>query len=224
MSYSLRDDLTYCQVDGRLVFLDIASDRYFQLSRALEHAFTAHVRGDATADVSGLVALNVLTEQPGEPDAVQPCVMTPASRSIMESSLHPLQTRAIAIPEVLALVYGTKLQLKRRRLKSILLGLHAIRNTTTSGTVLQRDDPDEERYCQATAAFSSARRYVPVQTHCLLDSISLLRFLARRALRATLVFGVIPDPFSAHCWLQTGDLVLNDTVGNVNAHTPIRIV
>jgi len=224
MSYSLRDDLTYCQVDGHLVFLDVESDRYFQLSRALEHAFTAHVRGDATTDVSDLVALNVLTEHPAAPNAMQPCAMAPAARSIMESSLHTLETRAIAIPEVFTLVYATKLQLRTRRLKSILLGLDAIRSSRTSDTILQRGDPDEERYCRAIAAFSSARRYVPARTHCLLDSISLLRFLARRALRATLVFGVIPDPFSAHCWLQAGELVLNDTVGNVNAHTPIRIV
>ncbi|TPG03995.1 lasso peptide biosynthesis B2 protein [Rhodanobacter glycinis] len=224
MSYSLRDDLTYCQVDGRLVFLDVESDRYFQLSRALEHVFTAHVGGDETTDVSDLIALNVLTEHPGAPNAMQPCAMTPAARSIMESSLHPLEARAIAILEVLALVYATKLQLKTHRLKPILLGLQATRNSRTSDTILQRGDLDEERYRQAAAAFSSARRYVPAQTHCLLDSISLLRFLARRALRATLVFGVIPDPFSAHCWLQAGELVLNDTVGNVNAHSPIRIV
>ena len=59
---------------------------------------------------------------------------------------------------------------------------------------------------------------------CLLDSIALVRFLARRGLYAQLVFGVTDDPFSAHCWVQAGDLVLNDTVGDVSAHTPIRVI
>jgi hypothetical protein len=32
------------------------------------------------------------------------------------------------------------------------------------------------------------------------------------------------SPFGAHCWLQEGDLILNDSVERVGAYTPIMIV
>lgn len=52
----------------------------------------------------------------------------------------------------------------------------------------------------------------------------MIIFLARRRLHASIVFGVTGDPFGAHCWVQTSDLVLSDTLGNATGHTPIRVV
>ena len=36
--------------------------------------------------------------------------------------------------------------------------------------------------------------------------------------------GVTSEPFAAHCWVQAGDIVLNETLSDANAHTPIRMV
>jgi hypothetical protein len=38
------------------------------------------------------------------------------------------------------------------------------------------------------------------------------------------VFGVNADPFEAHCWVQAGNVVLNDTVAWVSGFTPIMVV
>jgi hypothetical protein len=38
------------------------------------------------------------------------------------------------------------------------------------------------------------------------------------------VFGVQSRPFAAHCWLQLGGVVLNDTVDHVKRYTPIMVV
>jgi Transglutaminase-like superfamily len=38
------------------------------------------------------------------------------------------------------------------------------------------------------------------------------------------VFGVNADPFEAHCWVQAGSVVLNDTLGRVSSFTPIMSV
>ncbi len=72
--------------------------------------------------------------------------------------------------------------------------------------------------------FRLARPYIPIKPNCLLDSLALAKFLARRNLYADVVFGVTSDPFSAHCWLQTGTVVVNDSVGNVDTYTPIRVI
>ena len=74
------------------------------------------------------------------------------------------------------------------------------------------------------AAFRSARPYVPIDTCCLLDSIAMITFLAKRQLHADLVFGVTADPFSAHCWAQYGTTVLNDALGHALTYTPIRVI
>lgn len=45
MHYRLRENLSYCDVDGHLIFFDVAQDRYFKLTGSLENAmrrFQAH--------------------------------------------------------------------------------------------------------------------------------------------------------------------------------------
>lgn len=82
----------------------------------------------------------------------------------------------------------------------------------------------EAHVLEAAAAFLSARLYVPIDMCCLLDSIAMIKFLAKRELHADLVFGVTGDPFSAHCWAQYGTTVLNDALGHALALTPIKVI
>jgi hypothetical protein len=74
------------------------------------------------------------------------------------------------------------------------------------------------------AGYEAGRSFTPITRNCLLDSLALDSLLARQRLRATLVFGVCPTPFSAHCWLQTPKLILNDTFDHVSRFTPIYAV
>lgn len=39
-----------------------------------------------------------------------------------------------------------------------------------------------------------------------------------------LVFGVKLDPFSAHCWVQIGDLLLNDRADQVARFRCVRVL
>jgi hypothetical protein len=59
---------------------------------------------------------------------------------------------------------------------------------------------------------------------CLHDSLTLLRFLAAEKLYPSWVVGVRTRPFAAHSWVQSGDLVLNDTHEYVRGFTPILVV
>ena len=59
---------------------------------------------------------------------------------------------------------------------------------------------------------------------CLLDSLTLTRFLAGYGVFPTWVFGVKTDPFYAHCWVQEGDFVFNDTPDFIKAFSPILVV
>jgi hypothetical protein len=72
-----------------------------------------------------------------------------------------------------------------------------------------------------TRRFVEARLFVPRLSRCLPNSLALLHFLRRRNCSGQLVFGVRTHPFEAHCWVQTGTTVLNDTLDHVLWYTPI---
>jgi hypothetical protein len=66
--------------------------------------------------------------------------------------------------------------------------------------------------------------YAPLSGKCLLRSFVLLGYLRRRGHDAQWVFGVSTWPFRAHCWLQCGGTVLDDSVERVRAFEPILVV
>ncbi|MBN6150771.1 lasso peptide biosynthesis B2 protein [Xanthomonas sp. AmX2] len=221
--YAMRNGLSFCRVGEHLVFLDIDNDRYFRLPQAMERALLAHLDGDGPADldISGLIASNVLVDD--TPGIEERPSIEPAARSAMEAPTPSRRLRPSELLEVFAIVLYTRFQLKSSTLRTVLAGLAPDRRSSASRVMLPSESV-EPRLSEVAAAFRRARPYVPLQMRCLLDSVAMAKFLRRRRLDAHVVFGVALDPFSAHCWVQAGDLVLNDTVGNVSSHTPLRVV
>ena len=72
--------------------------------------------------------------------------------------------------------------------------------------------------------FDRVAVWLPMPRKCLARSFVLLRFLQRSGLNAAWVFGVRTWPFSAHCWLQVGDLALDDHWERLLAYEPIMVV
>jgi Transglutaminase-like superfamily len=70
-------------------------------------------------------------------------------------------------------------------------------------------------------AFKSLRPLYPRPYLCLFDSLALLEFLAGYHFFPRVVFGVVADPFQAHCWLQEGATVFNDDLERVGRYRPI---
>ena len=59
---------------------------------------------------------------------------------------------------------------------------------------------------------------------CLNDSLALIHFLATQGHFPRWVIGVRVQPFGAHSWVQSGDVVLNDLPENVRHYRPILVV
>lgn len=221
VSYRLQDDLSFCCVDGRAIFLDTRNDRYFRLSGNMERMFIEHIEGATCSpeDMAPLVERNILTDAPPLPNAAHNSIKI-ASQSALESPSIHAPCGIGAIVEVLATICWTQIQLKARRLKTILDDMIDFRCRTAA---LERGGT-ELRLLNDALVFLKARKFVPIKTCCLLDSLSIATFLTRRHLHTNIVFGVTSDPFSAHCWVQSGDIVLNDTIGNTRAYTVIRVI
>lgn len=222
-AYGLRDGLSFCRVDGRAVFLDIQEDRYFRLSDRLERAFTAWLDGDDSADgnLGDLVEHKVLAvASPAVAKRAAQAIASPL-HSAVEQLAKPRPIGPLIVLDVFTAVCSTQRWLKTRRLQTVIEDVVAYRNEKASQPLLPSTN---QALLDAANTFRTARRYVPVESSCLLDSLSLVRFLARRHLSAQIVFGVTDDPFAAHCWVQAGTWILNDTLGNATTHTPIRVV
>lgn len=226
MGYRLSEGLSYCRIDGHAIFLDIQSDRYFRLSDGMEATFTAFIDGgrNSEAELAALTKNKILTTTARieSNDAGSPIV--PPTRSAFELSGPSGSLSLSALLEVSVLVLATRRALNTRRLADVMESLVCYRQKQVGKPPSQPTTLSTLLVCDAANSFNRARLYVPVATSCLLDSLSMAKFLARRKIDTSIVFGVTRDPFAAHCWVQVGDMVLNDTVGNVTAHAPIRIV
>jgi hypothetical protein len=228
MRYQLREGLSCCDVDGHMIFLDIVQDRYFKLAGPLEKAmrsFQAH-EDVASALLDDLATAQILVEAPDWKSSAAIAHIQRPTRSAIEQAtavagrgLNP----AIVI-EAMAIIWSTRRHLRTRTLKTNLDEASAYRDKKTGALEVAAPNALEDDLLRANEQFTLARRYVPIEPICLLDSLSLLRFLSRRGLPAHIVFGVTSEPFTAHCWVQAGDIVLNETLSDANAHTPIRMV
>ncbi len=95
------------------------------------------------------------------------------------------------------------------------------------GTLVAAERAAPDGMCdprQAAAAARIFRRllpWVPFQGECLFRSLMLRAYLRRLGLSATWVVGCQTWPFEAHCWLQIGPLVLDDTADHAASFTPL---
>lgn len=83
---------------------------------------------------------------------------------------------------------------------------------------------DEAALVRAAAVFEQLMLWTPGAEKCLYRAFLLRRFLARQGRPADWVFGVQTWPFTAHCWLQAGDLALDEQPERLAAFTPILVV
>ena len=220
MRFSLRPGLSYCLIDGRPIFLDTERDRYFRLAEPLEDAFLSFLSGTSDhAFTQRLLDRAILV--PGPPTTHPDLGVPRPTHSVIELTAGGASVEPAAMLLVFAIVWGTRRRLRRHTLGAVLEGVVREREAARRLAPLSLD---EAQVIEASAGFARSRLWVPVETSCLLDSLALTRYLARRGMAGNIVFGVTDFPFAAHCWVQVDDLVLNDTVGNTMAYMPIRVV
>lgn len=206
-AWRLAPEVSFCVASGDVILLDLARDRYFQLPAQHCGAFLAWT-GDSALIGGALLALLeehkliVATkwQAPSPP---------PAVRDLGRPSCSLVRMLCMA-PAVVASFRFARRALARRRLADLVAAL-------CHGTV------NDDRAAMLAADFCATARRLNQDSNCLLQSLALMHFLGRNRAGATLVFGVTSKPFKAHCWLQSGDLVLNDQLDRIAPFTPILV-
>jgi hypothetical protein len=236
--YALADHVFVCLNGEHLVILDLKEDRYWALEAAQTAGLGALVDGwpvrasdgaqsadspspETTAAIEVLLGRGLLAQgiPPGK-EATPVTAIVPMSELVSESDpsagsrsgswLTFFTASAFAKFTLRTWPFERVIQRVRRRKK--LLGPSA-------------KPLDAERARKLVEAFARYRVFLfSSKDECLYDSLALLEFLARYGIYPDWVFGVQTRPFAAHCWVQHGDIVFNDTVEHVIGYTPIMVV
>jgi hypothetical protein len=85
------------------------------------------------------------------------------------------------------------------------------------------DAPPSELHA-VVRRFHAAAIWLPAPGKCLVRSFVLLRFLHRCGHDAAWVIGARTWPCAAHCWLQVGDVALDDAPERLVSYQPICAV
>jgi hypothetical protein len=239
-SYYLSKHAYFCLADDHYVFLDLRSDKYLCLGRAHTYAVKDLLDGHQVVDGSSSdIQLNSTVESnrngviqallqqkllvddvtSGKPP-IPPRIEAPLAGAMADFDdpsprIHPAHVWSFITAATLAstnLRWGSIERTVRavERRKSV----HA-----TASRVVERGV-----VIGLFQIFQSLRPYYPRPYLCLFDSLALVHFLARFSVFPDWVFGVKLEPFGAHCWVQSRDLVVNDFIDNVREYTAIMIV
>ena len=226
---------TYVCVRGSyFALLDLANDRYFaipieegRLLTKLVHGWPCPGADSVPIELSGeaglavatqLLGLDVLTTHASAGKDATPIRMAlPTANLEIESAANPRARTRHAVALAIATISAARL---RRRPISIAvreLAHRRDRELHASG-----DNFDLLMTQKLVGIFHQLRPYFfTSQNKCLFDSLALIEFLRRFGIFPCWVFGVQLAPFAAHCWVQQGCVVLNDTTENVRQYTPI---
>ena len=222
MHLALRSGISFCCVDGRLLFLDVIADRYFCLSPPAEKCFLGLVEtGGRVAEredaLDTLVSRGMLVEA-AQPDPLKPCMLPPLpEESVLDQPLPRGSMRQAA---------GALGRLAVVQLRLKILGL--ARALSAISVMKARLEPapgnPDVLLCRTMAAFGRAAGIATILDNCLGQSIAIAHDMLARGLRPDVVLGVRLGPFNAHCWVQYENRLVNDRFDMVRAFTPILAI
>lgn len=223
----LKNCVHFCFVEDVAVFVDLERDVYVGLepekASALREALSSSQLSPASTVVMeelasrGLVTKDIHRGRPfaaTEIERAQATLLDP-----FDSQDRPSQSRLWlrSCPQLLCASSRARRMLRSRPLSDVVRHVRTRREGTSQETPFVWDVARE-----VVRDFQLLRSLCyTAENRCLVDSLTLLEFMAQFRLFPKWVFGVKVMPFEAHAWVQEGPYVLNDSLKNVEAFVPI---
>jgi hypothetical protein len=233
--YLLSPHVYLCITDDHAVLLDLQRDKYVGVGRAQMNALAARVLGwpappgenaaqlrDERSDaiLSRMLAAGLLTTDPAIGKEAQPLAMERVESALLQPELEAQpRVRLADVGRFLRASAVAGFALRRFSIQSVVKRVHQRKARHAGGEL------DLAAARELVGAFAHLRPLLfGAQDACLFDSLSIVELLARRGMFPTWVFGVQTAPFAAHCWVQDGAVVFNDTPERVRRFTPILAI
>lgn len=205
MSELERADLAWCRIGDQLIFLDIAKDRYFRLPGERNRSIVDFLDASSRKDWQ------------------QPAILPrPENWQFPQQASPSIGTGQFRLAEVARALWVQRRIEKRLASRPFAAVLAELRLLVTTRTADTQSLGGKGADC--VRGFEYARLFRTAANHCLPRSIALASCLAARGVRSHLVLGVRTLPFAAHCWVQQGTSVLNDSLEEVQRFHPILVV
>jgi len=235
--YFLSKDCFVCNTQDYWIILSASRDKYLCVTHADLMSIGRRLYGwqgqGNTAEnfpqfgveedtlIASLMSYGIITSNPsdGKPFAESEC---PVRESAIEM-LEPVALVKLSLFCVIRFFLAcAKIdwQLRAKDLFRTLVRLERRRLCVQSSAA----GPNFAHASRLIAVFRHLRPLYPRPYLCLFDSLALLEFLASYRAFPRVVFGVVADPFQAHCWLQEGNVVLNDDLERVGRYKPIMSI
>ena len=235
--YALADHVFVCVNGEHLVLLDVKEDRYWALEASATSGLGALVGGwpvravdamtaeaptpETQAAVDVLRGRGILTDSMPPGKDATPVSATVPARELLSDSGQAGEGKAGSWWSFFTASALAKLALRTWGFERVIRRVRERKATRGSKAA----PLETERARLLVEAFMRYRVFLfSSKNECLYDSLALLEYLARHGIYADWVFGVQTRPFAAHCWVQHGDIVFNDTVEHVSGYTPIMVV
>ncbi len=231
-SYYLSQDVHMCLADDQVVILDLMRDRYLSLDSDASimlrpyldllagreglpedrdeprlREVLAKLSADGLVCTSPLPSMAVETHRPGRraENAITP--RPPSGQNLCAHyALHYIWS-----------VVRARVALRTCSLHRIVVS-ERIKRSAQPGAPREFDADETARLC---SIYCRLRVIATDRGQCLFDTLALKLFLGNYGIFPDWIFGVRLNPFGAHCWLQHGNTVVNDSIDSVRPFTPI---
>lgn len=205
--------LSFCMIGETAIFLDLTADRYFRLAPEHNAAFASQLAG-SVAPHTALLAAGLGAFEGVAPITMPDLPPTQWHRPDVHARFNPIRL-------LMATICQRRIE---RRLKSAGLAavLQALHGQLRAPLLVPATD--QVRAMQIVGAFEQARLFRSAVDRCLPRSLGLAQMLARAGYRAQVIVGVKLHPFAAHCWVQSGGVILNESPEETARYTPILIL
>ncbi len=236
--YLLAPHVYPCVSGQHVVLMDLERDKYvavvpahrlarwvrgWPVGAVQEAAAPQHAGAEVDALVAQMLAHGMLVSDPHVGKPAVPVTTVRPQRSLVEFDLDVRpKVSAAQLWRFGRSCLQAQLSLKLRPIQSIV---DAVRDRKARRAARTAQEADPVRLRALVTAFARLRPlFYTLRCACLLDSLTLLHFLSAEGIHPQWVFGVKTEPFDAHCWVQHGEVLLNDVPDRVRQYSPILIV
>ncbi|WP_156842955.1 lasso peptide biosynthesis B2 protein [Novosphingobium aquimarinum] len=226
MNLRVKPGLHFCTVEGRTIFLDEGKSRYFcipaDVDRAFQHTILANGKlddGPDTALITDLISLEIIDGENAEGSGLT----SPPSVAEPNEDLTAYSAHVAPAVEIAAAVFE-RLRSKEIATRRHIADVRCLIERERLRFAHRHSGCNPASNLGLSAAFEVSDFVFGRNDRCLPRAIALIRRCLRLGHNAHLVIGVRINPFTAHCWVQQGSLVIGDSIDVARIYTPICVL
>lgn len=225
--YAPKAGLYWCVIDEQTIILDCTTDRYFMMGMDAGVLLDKLVQNAPINDgdfplMEKLGSLHFLAKCSADaPTSPKPTLPPPLYDLDGINSTKPSMRRVIE-----SIYWQIRIDSELRFLglnKSIKRIEFLSRKNLPEDAQIDDNNIIQRNY-KEIIDFKISHLVIPSQSKCLRTSLAMWHYLLKLNKKVNFVIGVKTRPFSAHAWLQSGQVILNYRLDEVQAFKPILVL